>query len=192
VLSTYAASGKSFVMANLAVSLSHQIDRKVLLIDADMRCPMVHKIFQYQNNCGLSNLLAGQVTDQASVKHQLGSLDIITAGTLPPNPIELLSGPNMEKLMEKWKKEYDYILVDLPPVGEVSDAVAVSRLISGYLFVVRSGINDARAIGECCDLIQSRGAKIYGLKSRYERGFRPRCPGCPSAWRLYTSSPSPA
>ena len=162
VLSTYAASGKSFVMANLAVSLSHQIDKKVLLIDADMRCPMLHKIFQYQNNCGLSNLLAGQVSDSESITHHLDSLDIITAGTLPPNPIELLSGPNMEKLMEKWKKEYDYILVDLPPVGEVSDAVAVSRLISGYLFVVRSGINDARAIGECCGLIQSHGAKIFG------------------------------
>ncbi len=162
VISSIAGSGKSFVMANLAISLSRLIGKKVLLIDADMRVPMQHRIFRLENKKGLSNLIAGQCEDTSAVLQRVDHLDIITAGTLPPNPTELLAGPNMEKLLTMWKQEYDYILVDLPPIGEVADALAVSRFVSGYLFVLRSGVSDARMVREECTLMAEHDAKIFG------------------------------
>ncbi len=165
VLSSLANSGKSFVMANLAISLSKMIDKRVLLVDADMRCPMLHRIFRLENKQGLSNLLAGQVENEQNVLHTVGDTDaltVLTSGTLPPNPMELLSGPMMQAQINRWKEQYDYILIDLPPVGEVSDAVAISALVSGYLFVLRSGLSDARLVREAAQLITEKAAKIYG------------------------------
>lgn len=162
VVSSVAGSGKSFVMANLAVSLSRLYGKKVLLIDADMRCPMIHKIFSIPNKAGLSNLLAGQVENENGIRHSFDALDVITAGTLPPNPIDLLTGPRMSVLMEQWKQAYDYVLIDLPPVGEVSDALAISALISGYILVIRSGYMDMRLLSDTTDTVESKNAKIYG------------------------------
>ena len=162
VISSIAGSGKSFVMSNLAVSLSKMYDKKVLLIDGDMRCPMIHKIFLLPNKAGLSNLVANQIEDASAVINRIGNLDVITSGTLPPNPIDLLSCPRMIALTEEWKKNYDYILIDLPPIGEVSDALAVSNLISGYLLVVRSGYMDSRILRDTVETVESKDAKIYG------------------------------
>ena len=162
VISSVAGSGKSFVMSNLAVSLSKLYDKKVLLIDGDMRCPMIHKIFSLPNKKGLSNLIANQVEDAAAIKHSFGNLDVITSGTLPPNPIDLLSGPRMKELTEEWKRNYDYVLIDLPPIGEVSDALAISGLISGYIIVIRSGYMDSRLLRDTAEVVESKSAKIYG------------------------------
>lgn len=162
VISSVAGSGKSFVMANLAVSLSKLFDKKILLVDADMRCPMIHKIFAIPNKTGLSNLIANQIEDDSAVKNSFGNLDVITSGTLPPNPIDLLSCPRMSELIEQWKQSYDYVLVDLPPVGEVSDAFAISGLISGYMVVVRSGYMDSRLLRDTVEVVESKNAKIYG------------------------------
>ena len=162
VVSSIAGSGKSFVMSNLAVSLSRLYGKKVLLVDGDMRCPMIHKIFLFPNKVGLSNLIANQVESDSAVKHSVDNLDVITSGTLPPNPIDLLSCPRMTEWMEEWKKNYDYILIDLPPIGEVSDALAVSGLISGYLLVVRSGYMDSKLLRDTVETVESKDAKIYG------------------------------
>ena len=160
VVSSLAGSGKSFVMANLAVSLSTLPDTKVLLIDADMRCPMLHKIFGLENKNGLSNLIAGQ-TKEANLHHYNG-LDVLTSGTLPPNPIDLLSTAQMKEQIRLWKTQYDYILLDLPPVGEVSDALAISSLISGYITVARAGHSDLRMMADTATTMEEKGAKIYG------------------------------
>lgn len=162
VVSSVAGSGKSFVMANLAVSLSKLYDKKVLLVDGDMRCPMIHKIFTIPNKTGLSNLIANQVEDDAGVKHSFGALDVIPSGTLPPNPIDLLSCPRMAECIEKWKQDYDYILLDLPPIGEVADALAISNLVSGYILVIRSGYMDSRLLRDTTEVVESKDAKIYG------------------------------
>ena len=162
VASSVAGSGKSFVMANLAVSLSNLYDKKVLLVDGDLRRPMLHKIFALQNKIGLSNLIAGMELNDADLKHSFDRLDVITAGTLPPNPIDLLSSPRMKEMLAKWKTEYDYILIDLPPVGEVADMFAVSDMISGYIYVVRSGYTDSRILRDTTETITSKNAKIFG------------------------------
>lgn len=162
IASSIAGSGKSFVIANLAVSLSKLYDKKILLVDADMRRPMIHKIFSLQNKIGLSNLIAGMKVNEADLKTSFGQLDVITAGTIPPNPIDLLSSPRMKEVIQKWKTEYDYILIDLPPVGEVADMFAVSDEISGYIYVVRSGYTDSRLLRDTTDTITSKNAKIFG------------------------------
>ncbi len=162
VASSIAGSGKSFVLANLAVSLSKLYDKTVLLVDGDLRRPMIHKIFSVPNKVGLSNLVAGMDVNEADLKHSYDRLDVITSGTLPPNPIDLLSSPRMKELLAKWKTEYDYILVDLPPVGEVADMFAISDMVSGYIYVVRSGYTDSRLLRDTTDTILSKDAKIFG------------------------------
>ena len=162
IASSIAGSGKSFVLANLAVSLSKLYDKTVLLVDGDLRRPMIHKIFSLQNKVGLSNLIAGMKVDEADLKHSYDRLDVITSGTIPPNPIDLLSSPRMKELLAKWKTEYDYILVDLPPVGEVADMFAISDMVSGYIYVVRSGYTDSRLLRDTTETILSKDAKIFG------------------------------
>ena len=163
-VSANAASGKSFVMANLAVSLSQRIDKKILLVDADMRCPMLHQIFGLENTVGLSQLLTGQAEDASAAYHTIGdgALTVLTSGKLPPNPLELLSAPKMEQMIEAWKQEYDYVLFDLPPVGEVADAIAMSKYVSGFLFVLRSGVSDIHRVRDAITLLEERNAKIHG------------------------------
>lgn len=166
VASSMECSGKSFIMANLAVSLSGLVDKKVLIVDGDMRCPMIHKIFSYKNTEGLSNLIAGQKTENEVIrKFETGngnSLDIITAGTLPPNPIDLLSSNRMKDLIIGWREKYDYVLIDMPPLQEVSDALTVSDVINGYVIVVRSQYSDIREIRNLCRTISEKNAKIFG------------------------------
>ena len=160
VASSMAGSGKSFVMANLAVSLSNLPEKKILLVDGDMRCPMIHKIFGLENKDGLSNLIAGQ-SKEANL-HHFGALDVLTSGTLPPNPIDLLSTSQIAQQIDLWKREYDYILLDLPPIGEVSDALVVSPFVSGYIFVLRAGHSDIRVMNDATASMENKGVKIYG------------------------------
>ena len=166
VASSMECSGKSFIMANLGVSLSGLVDKKVLVVDGDMRCPMIHKIFSYKNTEGLSNLIAGQKTEEEVVrKFETGngnSLDVITAGTLPPNPIDLLSSNRMKELIVGWREKYDYVLIDMPPLQEVSDALTVSDVMNGYVIVVRSQYSDVREIRNLCRTISEKNAKIFG------------------------------
>ena len=160
VVSSFAGSGKSFVMSNLAVSLSTLPETRVLLVDADMRCPMIHKIFGLENKNGLSNLIAGRVKE--ANLHHYNALDVLTSGTLPPNPIDLLSTLQMKEQLNLWKSQYDYILLDLPPVGEVSDALAISSMISGYITVARAGHSDLRIMADTAMTMEEKGAKLYG------------------------------
>lgn len=164
MVSARAATGKSFLVANLAVSLSQRIDKKILLVDADMRCPMIHRIFEIKNTVGLSQLLTGQVANDSTIYHLINgsSLTVLTAGEIPPNPLELLTSPKMKTLIDEWKKEYDYVLFDLPPVGEVVDAMALSESISGYLFAIRSGVSDIRDVLETISSLEERGVKVHG------------------------------
>lgn len=165
VLSATAGAGKSFVFANLALSLSQMIDKKVLLIDGDMRCPMVHQIFKSDYKNGLSTYLAGVENDVEKVTVRIPdtSLDVIFSGVIPPNPIELLASRRMEELVAKLKEKYDYILIDLPPVHEVADAIAVSSLVSGFIFVARSGYSDANDVAEAIETVTAKGTKIFGF-----------------------------
>jgi len=139
ITSEVAGEGKSFVAVNLSSTLS-LIDKKVILIAADLRRSKIHKTFNTLNDKGLSNYLANQCTPDDIICHsQQENLDYIVSGPIPPNPSELLHSARMVNLIEGLKLKYDIIMIDTAPIGLVSDAIPLIRMCDINVFVIRSG-----------------------------------------------------
>jgi tyrosine-protein kinase Etk/Wzc len=139
ITSEVAGEGKSFVAVNLSSTLS-LIDKKVILIAADLRRSKLHKTFRTPNDIGLSNYLAHQCEVNDIVNHsQQKNLDFIISGPVPPNPSELLYSARMSALIADLKLRYDIIVIDTAPIGLVSDAIPLIRMSDINLFVIRSG-----------------------------------------------------
>ncbi|RXK17224.1 CpsD/CapB family tyrosine-protein kinase [Macrococcus sp. DPC7161] len=163
VTSSEPSEGKSTISANLAISFT-QAGYKTILIDADMRKPTQHKVFEMMNVKGLSNLVAGQVqlVDAINKEVQPG-LDFISAGPIPPNPAEILGSTAMTKLLEELETVYDIIVLDTPPVLAVADSQILGNMADGSLLVVngrkthRDKVIDAKAQLEKCT------AKLLGV-----------------------------
>lgn len=139
ITSEVAGEGKSFVAVNLSSTLS-LIDKKVILIAADLRRSKLHKTFQVPNDIGLSNYLANQCgSEDIIMQSSQANLDFIISGPVPPNPSELLHSTRMTELITKLKATYDVIMIDTAPIGLVSDAIPLIRMSDVNLFVIRSG-----------------------------------------------------
>lgn len=139
ITSEVAGEGKSFVAVNLSSTLS-LIDKKVILIAADLRRSKLHKTFHVPNDMGLSNYLANQCTADDVINHSNQSgLDFIISGPVPPNPSELLHSDRMSELIKDLSERYDVIMIDTAPIGLVSDAIPLIRMSDINLFVLRSG-----------------------------------------------------
>jgi tyrosine-protein kinase Etk/Wzc len=139
ITSEVAGEGKSFIAVNLSSTLS-LIDKKIVLIAADLRRSRLHKTFHVPNDKGLSNYLANQCElDNIIIESIQPNLDIIVSGPVPPNPSELLHSPRMKTLMADLKKRYDIIMIDTAPIGLVSDAIPLIRMSDINIFVIRSG-----------------------------------------------------
>lgn len=164
VTSSFAHSGKSVVSANLALTFS-QLGKKVLLIDLDMRCPVQSKIFRVAGESGVSEVLAGLEKDprNAVCKTHVENLWVMTSGRIPPNPTELLSGQRMRTVLNQMREMFDYIFLDLPPVGVVSDALILSDLVTGYVYTVRAELDDKPGLRECLEKMRHGGANILGF-----------------------------
>jgi capsular exopolysaccharide synthesis family protein len=165
ITSSGESAGKSTIIANLAISFA-QVPKKVLLIDADMRCPVQNQIFRFPKEAiGLSELLSGIETDPKKAIRQsdIPSLDILGSGHIPPNPSELILSENFRKYIDMWKEEYDVIFIDCPPIGIVADSVALKDLVTGYIFVIRSNHSDARKINHAIESMENVGAKVLGV-----------------------------
>lgn len=150
VSSAMAGEGKSLTSVNLAYSMS-QLGKKVLLIDCDMRRPSLASKLNIQKYPGLSNYLIGlsdldELLQGCGIEHEENVFQVVTAGRNPPNPVELLSSSKMEDLLNSLRKNYDYVILDLPPVCEVSDALAIAKQIDGMLLVVRQNYCNRVAI----------------------------------------------
>ena len=163
VTSSIRGEGKSTTAVNLSYTLA-ETGKKVLLIDADMRLPSVAQKLGIKQTPGLSNLLAGLCTVTGAVKasSQFPNWQILPAGDIPPNPSELLGAEVMRSVLEKLSTHYDYILVDLPPVNIVSDALAVSQWIDGMIVVVRQNYTDRQALSFCMSQLSVLGSKLLG------------------------------
>jgi capsular exopolysaccharide synthesis family protein len=139
ITSEVAGEGKSFVAVNLSSTLS-LIDKKVILIAADLRRSKLHKTFHVPNDLGLSNYLAHQCEIEDIINHsKQANLDFIISGPVPPNPSELLHSKRMSKLIEELQLIYDVVMIDTAPIGLVSDAIPIIRSSDVNLFVIRSG-----------------------------------------------------
>ena len=136
VTSSVPGEGKSTVAANLAMALGQM--EKVLLIDADMRRPTLAKNFDFAvGTPGLANLIAGTAELEESIQNKHG-VDMLSAGAVPPNPLELLSSPRFSELIERLKAQYDRIVIDSPPTQAVSDALMLGTLANSLIYVIKS------------------------------------------------------
>lgn len=164
ITSSFANSGKSLIISNLAISFA-QLNKRVLLIDCDLRNSVIHKVFGMERGFGISELLAGSdnAVDRCLKKTAYDNLQIITAGGMPPNPTELLASERMGKFIEFLKNHFDVIFIDLPPIGLVTDATVLSDVVTGYVFAVRSGMDDDRSLRHSVSLMEQTEANIIGF-----------------------------
>ena len=155
--------GKSTVSANLAISFS-KMEKRVLLIDCDLRRPNVHNIFKIDNINGLSNIVGKMVTFEDAVKRDvLNNLDILTAGTIPPNPSEIMCSSTFVELIKGLYEDYDYIIFDTPPIGVVADALLLKDLIAGFVVVVRERSTTHGDLQKIIDGTKLSDSKILGI-----------------------------
>ena len=167
VSSALTGEGKSVSAVNLAYTTS-QLGKRVLLVDCDMRRPTLADKLPIQKTPGLSDFLSGQIPADkllqlCGIKDEERAFHAISAGRTPPNPMELLSSRRMELMMERLRQNYDYIILDLPPVGEVGDALAVAKLTDGMLMVVRQNYCNRMVLNSAVRQFEFVDAKILGV-----------------------------
>lgn len=161
ITSPDAGDGKSTTAINMAIAFS-QFGDKVLLIDADMRRSSVHKKLKIENNAGLSGVLAGFNNWEEVVTNISDSLDVITAGQVPPNPSELLGSARFEKLVEEVGQKYSYVIIDTPPIDVVSDALVVAPHTAGLVLVVKDQVTSTDAIKRTIEAAKFANINILG------------------------------
>ena len=162
VTSTAPSEGKTVVSSNLADALA-QAEQRTLIIDGDMRRPRVHEVFEIAQEPGLSNVLIGAVDVKSAIR-QTGNqfLSVLPAGHIPPNPAELLGSRKYQKLIEELAKDYDWIIVDAPPVMAVTDAAVVSNGVTGVVFVVGAEMTPRRTAQTALEHLMAARAKVIG------------------------------
>jgi capsular exopolysaccharide family len=138
--------GKTTTVANLAITYAN-LGKKTILVDTDLRRPVVHKVFDLDREPGVTNYLSGQTNDhQSLVKScEIDNLSIITSGVIPPNPSELLGSARTTELVKNLESEWDMVLFDSPPLIAVTDATMITKEIDQIVLVVKSGQTDKKA-----------------------------------------------
>ncbi len=167
VCSALSGEGKSVSAINLAHSIS-QMNKRVLLIDCDMRRPSVSRKLHLSKANGLSDFLSAQTQEggliqMCGIKGDEEAFHVIASGRTPPNPVELLTSVRMKRLMSLLRGKYEYIIMDLPPVGEVSDALAVADQTDGMILVVRQNLCDRNKLVGAIQQMEFLNAKILGV-----------------------------
>lgn len=164
ITSAGAGAGKSTISANLAVTFAMQ-GKKVLIVDADMRKPTVHKTFRLPNRDGLTTLLTERDVEIKDIAHRLDTegLFVITSGVIPPNPSELLASNRMNQLMAEFEELFDLIIFDMPPVIAVTDAQVMSSKTDGTLFVVNKDGADKEMVTKSKNLLEKVKANVIGV-----------------------------
>ena len=181
--------GKSTATVNLAISFA-KMGKRVLLIDTDLRRPNLHNLLKLKNERGVTDVIA-QIESFENVVHRdaISCLDVLTSGAIPPNPSELLASSTFGELVTQAKLDYDYVILDTPPLGVVADTLLLKDFVGGYVLVVRERVTthgdieralqsinlaDSKTLGFLkvgCEM-RSRG---YGYKKyRYRYGYRYR------------------
>ena len=167
--STKQNEGKSTVIANVAYSFSKLENCKVLLMDLDLRNPTVHKMFGVSNTYGLMDNLKSDRPLEKCIHKIEANIHVLPTGAMPPNPSEILSSKKMAKFLEDIKSHYDYIFIDAPPVGVVSDATIISSNVDGVMYVVGAKETDLSHAQVAIDNLKKADANIIGsVLNKYE------------------------
>ncbi len=163
ITSSVPQDGKTMTCLNIAIVLAQQ-GKRVLLLDADMRRPNIHKAFGLKGQVGLSNILTGGANLSDAIQPTVQpNLFVLPAGPIPPHPSELLSSPLMQDLFTTCCKDFDHVIVDSPPVISVTDPVLLSVQTDAVLLIVRSGQTTAAHVRRTRDLLQSVKADLLGV-----------------------------
>lgn len=163
ISSSVSGEGKSITCANLATSLA-QTDKKVLLIDTDLRRPTIHSTMGFPNTPGMTNVLTGLSTlDEAINETAFPNLHVLCAGIAVPNPGELLACEATSQFIKMLEEKYDYILFDTPPINAVSDMLPIVQLCDGVVMVVRQNYSNYLEIDKAIHNINFIGGKILGF-----------------------------
>ncbi|MBW4686917.1 MAG: polysaccharide biosynthesis tyrosine autokinase [Komarekiella atlantica HA4396-MV6] len=162
VTSSVAKEGKSEVAANLAVTMA-QLGRRVLLVDADMRHPVQHHIWEITNAVGLSNVIVDRVTLDAAVQEVMFNLYVLPSGVVPPNPVALLDSKRMAALVASFTKNYDFVIFDTPTLAGTADAAVLSKLADGILLVVRPGVINYASANAAQEFLKQSGQQVLGM-----------------------------
>jgi protein-tyrosine kinase len=179
ICSSVSSEGKTTFLSNLAYLLSKK-GKKTILIDLDLRKPKVHKIYDVDNTKGITEILTERVELKDAIKRKKeNGFDVITSGEKTTAIINLLESNKMKELIEKLRKEYDYILLDSPPIINVSDALYISKLSDSIIFVVSLNQTKRGLIKEAINLLKQNNCNLLGIvvnqvdikKTRYGYGY---------------------
>lgn len=178
ISSAFPADGKSTVCVNLAATFA-RAGKRVLVVDCDFRNPVVHKMLHADQAPGLSDILGGNADIACIQSTHLPNLMVLTAGTIPPNPAELLMLASFGRVMQAVSENYDFVFVDTPPVGLFSDAAIISHQTDGAVLVAKYAYTLKTAIARAVESLQNANVEVLGFilngmgkKQYYERvGF---------------------
>jgi len=163
ISSSLPQEGKTATVTNMAISFS-QLEKKILVIDSDLRKPRLHRLFKIKNVGGLSGYLTGRVSIKGAIqKTSHENIWILPSGPIPPNPAELLNSERMKDLLEDMKEKFDVILLDTPPILAVVDALIVSTLADGMVFIIQAGKTARKPFLRAIEELKQAKTKIIGV-----------------------------
>jgi len=166
ITSSLPSEGKTTTATNTAISLA-QTGARVLIIDADMRRPRLHTVFNVDNGAGLSSLLASELSDQdisdAVKQDEKTKLFLLTSGPIPPNPAELIGSSQMVALLSLLQSKFTHVVLDSPPIASFTDGVLIASMVDGVILVVHAGKSSRQVVRRSRQLLQEIGAKVFGV-----------------------------
>jgi capsular exopolysaccharide synthesis family protein len=166
ITSSLPSEGKTTTATNTAISLA-QTGAKVLIIDADMRRPRLHSVFNIEAGEGLSTLLASELSDEQILdvikKDEGTGLYLLTSGPIPPNPAELIGSEQMANLLKILQNHFTHVVVDSPPITSFTDGVLIASMVDGVILVVHAGKSSRQVVRRAKQLLYDVGAKIFGV-----------------------------
>lgn len=161
ICSSMQGEGKSVTALNIAATYAED-SKKVIVVDLDFRRPKLHRSFRQENKNGITDVLAGHISLEDAIKHGDNGIDCLNRGSKVPYPTAILGSDNMEQIFKTLREQYEYIIVDCPPILAVSDAAIISRLCDGCVFVISQSKTEKAAARESVKILRDNGVNILG------------------------------